>query len=248
VTALVGLVGAVIHLEIAVVGIGREITKQTLISHSQLPPEEFKASLSGLTSAIKAAEKKRLKVSPGIMNDLQAKLKLTEASTPGFWPAAAEFVTYRSQLVAGWNNVNLPLCGSVPANANINKIEMTGEKVANGEEVAKVTHSPFVYKTCKIVLDSPAATIAMSQVMSFSDLIFDHCVIFYGGGPIVFVPVKVAVNETTPPKLRGGIEFDSCLFIFSLPTAPAPGGQKLITTLLEAPQQSVIKFDPNPTS
>ena len=73
-----------------------------------------------------------------------------------------------------------------------------------------LTHGPVEFHDCKIILDSPAATVKLSHDLSFADVVFTRCTVFYNGGPIVFVPVKV--GRDTPAKLIGQITFENCTF------------------------------------
>jgi hypothetical protein len=219
------------------------LTKQTLASHAELPLADFKLTLPALTSTMARAKQEHINVSPEVITGIQKKLLATDTQAPGFWPAASEFISYRSQVTVGWNNVNLPLCGTTPAAAEINSITPKGREGNNAK--LEMSHGPFVYRDCKIILDSPEATASISPVLGFGDLIFDHCVVFYNGGPIVLVALKVAAEP--PPHLVGDLNFTNCLFVFSFPVAPPPVGQRLATTLLAAETETSVNFNPNPT-
>ena len=97
----------------------------------------------------------------------------------------------------------------------------------------QATHGPVEIHDCKIILDSPETTKHLSVDLSLADVVFTHCAVFYNGGPIVLVPVKMATD--TPPTLIGRMTFKECLFIVSLSGVPAAHGVELTKALLSAP-------------
>jgi hypothetical protein len=92
-------------------------------------------------------------------------------------------------------------------------------------------------RDCKIILDSLAASKNLSTDLSMADIVFTHCAVFYNGGPIVLVPVKMA--RDTPAQLIGRVSFRDCLFIISLPGVPAAHGEELALGLLSAPDGNI---------
>ena len=99
------MVGAVIHLEIVVNGIGKNVgglqvslARQNLTTYAALPTSEFKATLPDVSSSIAVARKHNITVPPKVIEDLSNQLKATEPATSGFWPAAAQLISYRSAL------------------------------------------------------------------------------------------------------------------------------------------------------
>ncbi len=148
----------------------------------------------------------------------------TKRNIPQVWSTAGEFITYRSQMIAGWELSNLPLCTTHSPESDISKLEESGHYIT-------ATMGPFKYRYCKIVIDSPDATAWLSPVLQMRDIILDHCAVFYNGGPIVVLPVKVATTMPAGPP-GGKILFNTCTFTFSLPNTPHPDGQRLIKNLL----------------
>jgi hypothetical protein len=144
---------------------------------------------------------------------------------------AAEFISYRSQMLENWKNTNLPNCTDKPAQGIGN---MEGKTF---------THGPLEYHNCKIILDSPATTQALSPELGIADVAFYDCAVFYGGGPVILVPVKVAIEQ--PPQIIGNIIFKNCLFVLSLSTAPPPDGQNFVIKLLTEPPNDA-HFHPSP--
>jgi hypothetical protein len=150
----------------------------------------------------------------------------TKHDIPQVWTTAGEFITYRSQMLTGWEQVNLPLCATQSPQSKIYRTDASKTK-----DAMDVTHGPFEYHYCKIILDSPPTTAALSPILQWSDVLLDHCVVFYNGGPIIIVPVKVGIDMPAGPPI-GKIHFNSCTFLFSLPNIPDPDGQRLIKSLL----------------
>jgi hypothetical protein len=147
------------------------------------------------------------------------------------WTTAGQFLTYRSEMLSGWAQTALPSCSKqLPVGLATNKASVP---TSDGRYTVEVTHGPMVYRNCKIILDSPEATATLSQYLNLGDLVFKQCAIFYHGGPIVFVPVRVATQTVTAPT--GKLIFTDCLFNFSLPRVPPIEGQKLVTTVLISP-------------
>lgn len=188
VAATVAIVGAVIHLEIAMAGVEKsmagiqgEIARQTVTADAALPASEFKATLPELGPAIATTRKQKLKVSPKIIRDLQRQLTATDAdATPSFWSAASEFISYRSFNSASWNPPpSLPTCtDSSPAPSTVSILSPT-----------KMTINPGVYENCTFTIDSPKDDARLNEIIQhrLAVIIFRHCVIVYRGGSINLV-------------------------------------------------------------
>ena len=89
---------------------------------------------------------------------------------------------FRSQMIRGWQETNLPLCDD-----QFHRARFTFHAGSNVAE-----HGPVEIHDCKIVHDSLNASKNLSTDLSFADVVFTHCAVFYNGGPIVLVPVKMA--------------------------------------------------------
>jgi len=160
---------------------------------------------------------------------MRDKLMGIQPQSASFWPTVTEFISYRSQMLASWQETKLPDCAEKPATG-------TGT-VSQGI----FTHGPLFYRNCKIMLDSPTTSVNLSTYLEIADVVFDHCVIFYDGNPIVIFPVKVA--QDTPPKIVGNIHFNDCQFVFAVTKTPVPQGQQLIRVVLSTPN-AIIQFQP----
>jgi hypothetical protein len=238
VAAILATTGAVIHLEIVVNGIEKNVgglqastARQNLTTYAALPPTDFRAALPDISSSIGVARKHNVKIPPTVVDDLSTQLKATEPSTSGFWPAAAEFISYRSEMLSGWAQTALPSCSEqLPVGRGVTKSSVP---TSTGQYAVEIEHGPMVYRNCKIILDSPEATTTLSPYLNIGDLVFEQCAIFYRGGPIIFVPVRVATQTPTVPN--GKLIFTNCIFDVSLPAVPPSDGRTLIVALLASP-------------
>jgi hypothetical protein len=246
VTAVVVTAGAVIHLEIVVAGMGKNvatvqsaIAKQTITTASTLPESEFKTVLPDLASAIGVTRQQRVKVSPKVISDLQQHLTATDAdTTPSFWPAASEFISYKSFNSASWAiPSSLPTCtDSYPAPSTVTILSPT-----------KATINPSVYENCRFTIDSPTEDEQLNEIIQkrLAVIIFKHCVIVYRGGPINLiinldkhnVPWQQGTPEnytesTVDVSVRNAVQFEDCIFDFVLRGAPPAPGRKLTEFLL----------------
>lgn len=214
--------------------IAGRLAKDDLLEHAALPLEEFKATLPDLKSAVAMARQHHVVVPPKVVEDLKQKLLTTDKSAPGFWPATSALITYQSQAAENWSIWNLPSCIT-----QMHKRKLL-QDVSPGTQT--VALGPVEVSDCQIVLDSPEADQHLSFDLSMGSVIFHHCVIFYNGGAITIVPVKVATQS--PAKINGDLQFDNCLFVFSLPDNPSQQGQKFAETLLAAQKPTTVKFNP----
>jgi hypothetical protein len=243
VLTIVGLafIGYLGWLGVQVVDDGRKITAILTI----VAPQTLAATLSSAISTQTDQAKKGLAQAATTIRQLQsAKVRLPDKVTadtsdtltkisdvhqdlPETWSAIGEFITYRSQMVHGWQETNSASC-----NDQFHRFKMTAPI---DEETKTITHGPVEVHDCKIILDSPEATSDLSIDLSFADIIFTHCTVFYNGGPVVLVPIKVARDN--PPKLIGRIIFQDCAFILNLPKVPSPQGIEFTRALLSNPTE-----------
>src|SRR5258708_7943873 len=61
-------------------------------------PDDLKHDLPNVRATLQAASKNNIKVSLPVLSDLQKGLNAIDPGTPGYWPTAAEFIGYRSQV------------------------------------------------------------------------------------------------------------------------------------------------------
>lgn len=217
-----------------------DLAKQSLINHASLPLSDFKTTLPELISAITTAKRQDVKVSSGVMEGLQQKLQ-GSADAPEFWPTAADFVSYRSQVaVTDFRNLLRP---DLPNCTDRDPIPQT--VVSVGKHNMTLTLSR--YEHCRFALDSSHDNERINWLLlnrASMGIEFKDCLVTYGGGSI---NLSLAVHAdsikyvddktggvftadpfTTSPTLR----FDGCLFQFTLNSAPPQQGQEVTRTIL----------------
>lgn len=170
-----------------------------------------------------------------------AELSIADKSSPEIWSTAAEFVTYRSESLTNWRQISLPVCTNEPLQFAYDEIRKDGH--------VTVTHGPITFSNCKIILDSPEASLLLSSALSIADVAFEHCVIFYGGGPIVLTQTSAALSLPDAHvfipagAVHGSIFFKDCFFRFTLQNIPPEAGRRLTRTLLASSDGATFQFE-----
>jgi hypothetical protein len=181
-----------------------------------------------------------------VLSDLQRNLNATDRSTPGYWPTAAEFVTYRSQVNVGadfqtLSRPDMPNCTDKPPTPM--EYRMTAEEEKNSAGPNPNQFIPALYENCRFVLDSPeeAARVPYAREGRSFLIKFKNCQIIYNGGVIAILnphPRPSLVNGKGPARgdvyiINGQqIDFENCLFLFSIKTIPPQDGQSMTRELL----------------
>ncbi len=197
----------------------------SLASALSLPGKEAAPKLASAAAIIEQLQTAKTSVPITAVNETGNTLNemaRVHQNLPQTWAVIGDFITYRSQVLDKWQQTSLPLCTE--------QAEHFQASVTHGSN--QVTHGPLELHDCKIILDSPAATFKLSPDLSWSDVLFKRCTVFYNGGTIVLFPVKV--TPANPAQLIGNVYFEDCIFVFSLAKVPPPEGQRFIRTLLTA--------------
>ncbi len=261
-------------VEQTLVGIQYDLSRQSLINHASLPLQDFKANLPDLSSAIAAAQQQHVRVSSKVTEDLGKKLAAS-TDAPHFWPTAAEFISYRSQVAtADFQNLirpDLPNCtdhAPTPMKLIVSDEEAKYGKagdVANVPDLLNETDKnkthlvPAVYKDCRFTLDSPEETSRIPNLGEHRSYIltFRHCQIVYRGGPITLLtpnPEPTAITgksrERSDVYIITGqtVHFENCLFLFAINSTPPVEGQSLTVQLLaQRGQRFTVRFPESAT-
>jgi hypothetical protein len=215
-------------------GMRADLAKQALINHASLPLSDFKATLPDLSSAITTAKRQNAKVSSKVIEDLQQKLT-DSTNAPGFWPTAAEFISYRSLIVSQALPSNLPDCADrAPEIGKVTDIER--------RYPPKFSFEIPSYEGCKLTLDALKDTEKINWILTnkMPFLSFKHCLIVYRGGPINLI--TAVENKSFVVQFRNDrffstfsgntVNFTDCIFDFSFTTAPPSDGQQVTQTVL----------------
>jgi len=227
-----------------------DLAKQNMINHASLSLSDFKATLPELSSAMATAKQQNVKVAPRVINDLQVKLIAAAGAgagagagaieAPGFWPAAADFISYRSQSnipdASSLLGSNLPTCTDHEPHP---PTVLSADPTKFGIRFA-------YYENCRLTLDSAFDDAKVNSLLlnETINLTFRHCLVVYRGGNInlivavhdrmiEFHGVADAAQKSGPIVVSGNtLYFSDCLFDFKLDTQPPPLGQDFTHNLL----------------
>ena len=200
------------NIEKALGQLNRSLSSLQINAHSALTADAFQSTLPELKSAFATAKKENVRVAPTVINDLQQKFLGSSQTAPDFWPAAAEFISYRSALTHE-DLVNLetsmPRCMDLQPHP-----ATTAEATSPGEQTVKI--NPAYYESCKIQLDSPEEDAKISYWSQTAPaLTFRHCLVTYNGG---VVRLQLGMWPLT---------FENCLWNFLVSGVPPEmSGQK----------------------
>jgi hypothetical protein len=243
-------------IKTAIQGIQVDLAKQSLINHAALPLPDFKTTLSEVGSAIASANQQEVKVAPSVIGNLQHKLIAAGDNAPGFWPATAEFISYRSfNTVNGTFPVNLPTCTDrkpLPMEVFIGQSEertrKLNEEFPQLSDEAEGTKSEIkvlsaLYQDCRFTLDSPEETARIPDLGQGRSYVvtFRHCQIVYHGGQVTLLtphPGLTAITGKSATRsdvlIMSGqtVRFENCLFVFLMSSQPPSEGQQLTQQLL----------------
>ena len=209
-----------------------DLVRRDMAAKAELPQAEFNRSFPVLSHILATAQTQEISVSPQVINQLASKMLRSDTRAAEYWPAAAKLITYRSEMFAEFRSIDLPLCTDEPLRSMITQMKKEGNTVT-------VTHMPIVFSSCKMILDSPEASSMLSMGLVASDVVFENCLIFYGGGainlkpnPPGFVIDSHSIAVGFPKRFLGKLLFKQCHFRFTLPGPPQPLGEKLSRELL----------------
>ena len=231
--------------------INNQVAQQSITNHAALPLEDFKATLPNLSTALVTARKDNLLVPNTVIGQLHAKLSSTDSATPGFWPAAANLISIRSnQSRAEFSGAShFPDCADTTPEPT---------KIAKVDSPTQAEMQWSRYTNCVLTLDSTRDTDQVNAMMdTFIRVVFKHCIIVYRGGPI---GLKLEWNgekrnafmgdKNNPQPLgkivltRQTVEFEDSTFEFTIPAAPPKSGQVATKMLLAQSGNTLVLPDP----
>jgi hypothetical protein len=231
VAAMVGTVGGVIHLEITVAGIGKNVAgvqasvvRQSLTTYAALPASEFKEDLPDLGFSIAVARRQNVKVPTKVVEGLSKQLNDTETNASGYWPTTAELINYRSAINHG---DLLKTAQSLPRCVDVSIHPSTLAKAVTPDDAGRPVFMPLnpaFYENCQLQLDSPEEARKFNEqvkaVPPGIPIVLRHCLVRYKGGNI-----QLRTNSAA-------IAFGDCLWEISLPNAPPPTSGEVVTKAL----------------
>ncbi len=229
-----------------IVGIKTDVAKLNLALSASKPIAQFKASLPELHSSLTVAQKQNVKVSPTLIADLQSKLATVGPDAPNYWPAAADFVSYRSFNNATWSPpANLPNCRDTqPSTTTLqNNFQMNGKP-------QKLETKMMGYHDCQFAFDSMLDGNWLNTLIDRKAAVFfKTCVILYSGGSIIarldlahqtrVVDSVADGTHSMTVSISDSFQFEDC--VFELSVQPSPTQQaKALTALLFTQNTSKI--------
>jgi hypothetical protein len=216
----------------------RTIIESQLKKAATLPTKEFEENLPTLHKTLRAAKLQEVKIDSKLIELLSYKLSKSSSQGPVYWPTTAEFIGYRSvNLTSSWvRQASLPECtNSLPKPMTVKSVESP----------TKMTVNRALYENCRFTLDSPEDDRILNTILQETAplITFRKCVIDYGGGEIHLILAwnnvvsRYHVNANPPGEGEvsfsgNALEFEDCLFDFSLGTSPPPKGQEIVEALL----------------
>jgi hypothetical protein len=223
-----------------------ELINHQFESASKLPTKTLQERLPALQHLFAVARDQEVKVDTKILNSLTQKLTEVNTNANGFWPATAEFISYRSAVVSSPVGANLRNCSDQePKPARV--VDVQQGAAAGG--LNQIHFSMNEYDNCKFTLDSPKddnkVNSLIASVAPF--LSFHHCLIVYRGGQVNLilavqnVPYKVTYRDPGTRESSGSettfftgatLRFQDCIFDFSTLAPPPQKGQEVTKILL----------------
>jgi hypothetical protein len=234
-----------------------DVVQHQFESASKLPTATLQERLPAIQHLLTTAKDQGIKADTPILDALGRKLSTVDTKAASFWPVAADFINYRSQVVLtdiqSLIRPDLPNCTDhdpMPMELTIGEEDEKAWKanesrslsdLSNGKNGTKMVGA--LYQDCRFTLDSPEETARMptlGQGRSYV-LTFRHCQMVYRGGKIALLtpdPHPTAITGKGPNRtdvyiLTGQtVRFENCLFLFVLNFQPPREGQWLTEQLL----------------
>jgi hypothetical protein len=226
-----------------------DVIQHQFDSAAKLSPSALQARLPAIQHLAAVAQNQEVKVDTTALNVLGHKLSTVDTKAAAFWPTAAQFVSYRSQINVvdsqSLSRPNMANCTDNPPTPM--EYRMTAEEeYSTKEETNRVgldssRFIPAIYENCRFVLDSPEEAEGFPLLGNSFDLEFKNCQIIYNGGPIAIVTPNPRVsffNGKGPTRgdvfaIKGQkLRFENCLFLFTIKAVPPQEGQQMTHELL----------------
>jgi hypothetical protein len=238
----------------------RDIVQHQFDNVANLPSKTLGKRLPAVQHLVAVAENRGIKADAPTLGAIGRKLSAVDANVADFWPTAAQFINYRSQIsvadVQSLLRPDLPNCTDhdpIPMEMIVNEEDEKKTKQNDVLQLPTETSKPLGkdtsrlvsarYENCRFTLDSPEEAEQIPYVrkrQSFA-LTFHHCQITYRGGQI-----RLLTPNPRPNALysKGGkrsdvyafigqkLYFENCLFLFVINSAPPNEGQSLTQQLL----------------
>jgi hypothetical protein len=188
----------------------RTIWQEQVKRASELKPAAFERALPKTADALELALKLDLPISSEVRGAMRRNLLLTDPNAPSYWPAVAQFVTFRSRQNAPPLLVDkgptLPTCSVVKEGES-----WGGSAIPQPNGTIKPTITTF--SDCAQDIDN----------RTFKNSTFKHAFIIVSGGQIRLLNVT----------------FEDCVFLVRLPEDPKEPARQFGRRLLVAEKSSI---------
>jgi hypothetical protein len=208
-----------LQIDLAKIGV-----RMDLREHVSLTPGQFKIALPQLSETLKKAKEINAQSSPEVRGGIQSSLRSTDTTTPGYWQATAQFISYQSEQETKQSfESQPPRCYDKPP----------AMQLALGQST-QIQTTPKEWRNCTLDLEEEIpqewadAIIgsksfrAVAPRMPGDILVMTDCLIRYHGGTI---PARLY-------EILGVTFLRHCLLEFSFGGPPTPAGQRISQELL----------------
>ena len=192
--------------------------EEQLKKNAALTPKDFQKELPQVADNLKAASILKVKPSREVDKGIQQNFLASDSSAPSYWPAVAQFITYRSERTPVAERLQL-------LNNTLSPCKRTNPEIIDGPE-------PYAQiSTCTVALEdrdafNPSAIVRTFLLSSPRGIpVFRNCVVTYHGGQIRSPIIKAAV-------------FKDCLFVIELNSPPPGGVRGLLISILKDPAKA----------
>jgi hypothetical protein len=216
-----------------------DLIKRQMDRAGSLPLSQFRANLPAITHLISAARQQGVTVDPRLIGQVQQKLLTVQPRVLEFWPVSAELLSYRSFNVAPQTTQQLAATNLANCTDSLPKPMRITEVI----DPHTIKFSRGLYENCRVTLDSAQDNerINLALLGTTPLITFKHCLVIYRGGAVNVVlawnerPSEIHIEGHAPMSLSlsgNALEFENCLFVFSVQGVPPPTGQQLTESLL----------------
>jgi hypothetical protein len=249
-----------------------DVIQHQFDSAAKLSPSALQERLPAIQHLAAVAQNQGVKVDAPALDVLGRKLGAVDTKATGFWPAAAELINYRSQIIIhdiqSLMRSDLPNCTDhdpTPMELTIGEEDEKTWKRNDSRDASKLTGDNgtkmvgALYQDCRFTLDSPEETARIPELGQQRSYVitFRHCQIVYRGGQVALLtphPHPTAITGKSPERtdvyiLTGQtVRFENCLFVFALNSQPPSEGQWLTKQLLAQGGSRLTVTSPKPST
>jgi hypothetical protein len=197
---------------------------------SALTPKEFEEGLPNLYQALNQARAVGVKPEPKLLSALATKLANARTSAIGYWPATAEFISYRSQ----FSTVQKKAAKSTSGNAFpvCTETELHPAKVISVPSPTKITFELPYFENCKLKLDDAEQQAQINRLLktkAATGIAFKDSLVEYTGGEINIDLFQDAHDQS---RKISSLLFINCTFDLRAYGSPSHNAEAILLDLL----------------